>query len=144
MAVCLLLALTTMLMLRPVPAPVRVPVPVKVAAPAPLIAAIVPTGKGAPIAAAYDPGSGVVRIAGTMPIPVGRSAEVWAIRGTAAPRSLGVMPTAATATAALVVPAGVRAAMAPDTVLAISIEPAGGSPTGLPTGPVIATGKLSG
>jgi phospholipid/cholesterol/gamma-HCH transport system permease protein len=28
-------------------------------------------------------------------------------------------------------------------ILAISIEPTGGSPTGAPTGPVIATGKLS-
>ncbi|MEO1162117.1 MAG: anti-sigma factor, partial [Pseudomonadota bacterium] len=26
--------------------------------------------------------------------------------------------------------------------LAVSLEPAGGSPTGTPTGPVIATGKL--
>ena len=28
-------------------------------------------------------------------------------------------------------------------VLAVSLEPPGGSPTGLPTGPVIATGKLT-
>ena len=28
-------------------------------------------------------------------------------------------------------------------VLAVSLEPPGGSPTGLPTGPVIGTGKLT-
>jgi len=30
-----------------------------------------------------------------------------------------------------------------DVVLAVSLEPPGGSTTGLPTGPVIATGKLT-
>ena len=30
-----------------------------------------------------------------------------------------------------------------DSVLAVSLEPAGGSPTGQPTGPVIANGKLA-
>ncbi len=139
-AACLLLALTTMLALRPAPAPQRIPVPV--AAPAPLIAAIAPTDKGAPIAAAYDPSSGEVRIEGAVAVPAGRSAEVWAIQGKAAPRSLGVMP--ASAHARMIVPANLRPAMAAETLLAISIEPAGGSPTGLPTGPVVAAGKLSG
>jgi len=137
LAACLLLVMTVMLVRRPPPAPVRIPV----AAPAPLIAAIAPTARGAPIAAAYDPASGTVRIAGGVDVPAGRTAEVWAIRGEEAPRSLGLLPRAG---ARLTVPAGARAAMAPDTVLAISIEPAGGSPTGLPTGPVVATGKLSG
>jgi anti-sigma-K factor RskA len=30
-----------------------------------------------------------------------------------------------------------------DSVLAVTLEPLGGSPTGLPTGPVIANGKLA-
>ena len=118
------------------------PVQVPVAAPAPLLAAIAPTGKGEPLAAAYDPAHGVVRIDGTVAVPAGRSAEVWAIQGSAAPRSLGVMP--AGAQAKMTVPAELRSAMVADTVLAISIEPAGGSPTGAPTGPVVAAGKLSG
>jgi anti-sigma-K factor RskA len=139
-AACLLLAVTTVLMLRPPPAPVRVAVPV--AGPAPLIAALAPTGKGAPVAAAYDPSSGVVRIAGAIDVPAGRSAEVWAIEGTAPPRSLGVM--ADPAGGALTVPAALRSRLAAATTLAISIEPAGGSPTGLPTGPVVAAGKLVG
>ena len=137
LAACLLLVATVMLLLRPPPAPVRTPV----AAPAPLIAAIAPTAKGAPIAAAYDPASGTVRIAGGVDVPAGHSAQLWAIHGADAPRSLGVIPAGP---ARVVVPAAVRPALAAETVLAISIEPAGGSPTGLPTGPVVATGKLSG
>jgi anti-sigma-K factor RskA len=31
-----------------------------------------------------------------------------------------------------------------DSALAVSLEPTGGSPTGQPTGPVIASGKLTG
>lgn len=141
-AACLLLAVTTLLLMRPAPSPIRVPVQVPVAAPAPLLAAIAPTGKGEPLAAAYDPAHGVVRIDGTVAVPAGRSAEVWAIQGSAAPRSLGVMP--AGAQAKMTVPAELRSAMVAATVLAISIEPAGGSPTGAPTGPVVAAGKLSG
>lgn len=140
LAACLLLAVTTLLMLRPSPTPVRVPVPI--AAAPPLIAVITPIGKGVPIAAAYDPTSGMVRIAGEIAVPAGRSAELWAIQGAAAPKSLGVMPAAART--ALIVPGALRTAMGADTVLAISIEPVGGSPTGLPTGPVVASGKLSG
>jgi anti-sigma-K factor RskA len=34
-------------------------------------------------------------------------------------------------------------AAAADATLAVSLEPPGGSPTGLPTGPVIANGKLA-
>ena len=139
-AACLLLAVTAMLALRPAPEPVRVAVPV--AGPAPLIAAMAPTGKGTPVAAAYDAASGTVRIAGVVDVPAGRSAELWAIRGTDAPRSLGVMADATRAE--LTVPAALRRVIAADTVLAISIEPAGGSPSGAPTGPVVAAGKLSG
>lgn len=143
-AACLLLAVTTMLMLRPPPAPQRIPVPV--AAAAPLIAAMAPTdkatGKAEPIAAAYDPANGIVRIAGTVAVPAGHSAELWAIEGSTPPRSLGVMTDATRA--GMTVPATMRAHIAAATVLAISIEPAGGSPTGLPTGPVVAAGKLQG
>jgi anti-sigma-K factor RskA len=33
--------------------------------------------------------------------------------------------------------------VAAQATLAVSVEPPGGSPTGLPTGPVIASGKLT-
>ena len=56
------------------------------------------------------------------------------------PRSLGVLaPAEATQ---IDLKAQVREHFADGAVLAISMEPEGGSPTGAPTGPVVATGKL--
>lgn len=140
-AALLLLGVTMFELLRPLPAPVQIAVRMPAPAPAPLLAAIAPTGGGAPLAAAYDPARATVRITGALPVPAGRSAELWAIRGKEAPRSLGLVAGGPTR---LVVPAAARQAIAADTVLAISIEPVGGSPTGLPTGPVVATGTLTG
>lgn len=68
----------------------------------------------------------------------GRALELWAIpRGQETPVSLGVLPD--DATAILPVAADLSEAMVGPT-LALSDEPAGGSPTGAPTGPVLATG----
>jgi len=70
----------------------------------------------------------------------GRALELWLIDGDAAPASLGVLPD--DPHAVLEVAEGHRAAM-PNATLAISDEPAGGSPTGLPTGDVLAAGQVS-
>jgi anti-sigma-K factor RskA len=66
-----------------------------------------------------------------------RSLELWAVPKAGAPRSLGVLP-GGSGTVALrgKVLAGADA-------LAITLEPAGGSPTGKPTGPIAYAGKLS-
>lgn len=69
------------------------------------------------------------------------SAQAWVIAGDGKPRSLGLLP--ANAAAALTVPADLAAALKEGVVLAVSLEPVNGSPTGLPTGPVIAQGKIS-
>lgn len=69
---------------------------------------------------------------GTLP-GADKSHELWLILGDAAPVSLGLLG----ATTEVALPAPAEGA-----VLAISLEPAGGSPTGQPTGPVIAIGKL--
>ncbi|RZL11965.1 MAG: hypothetical protein EOP40_00715 [Rubrivivax sp.] len=62
--------------------------------------------------------------------------ELWAVPATGAPRSLGLV-SASNATTV------VRAAMLKNTAaFAVSVEPTGGSPTGLPTGPIISVGKL--
>ena len=70
----------------------------------------------------------------------GQDFELWMIEGKNAPVSMGVIP--AGATAHLVGHARDRAEARPGAVLAISLEPAGGSPTGQPTGPVVAAGDL--
>jgi anti-sigma-K factor RskA len=43
----------------------------------------------------------------------------------------------------LALPTELTALAKDNAVLAVSLEPAGGSTTGVPTGPVIATGKLT-
>jgi len=65
-----------------------------------------------------------------------RALELWALPGSGAPRSLGLI----SASGATVVKKG--QALAGATALAVSLEPAGGSPTGAPTGPVLFVGKL--
>lgn len=67
---------------------------------------------------------------------VNRAFELWAVPPSGAPRSLGVLAEGGATT--LVAPAFLRDAAA----LAVSVEPPGGSPTGAPTGPVVAVGAL--
>lgn len=67
----------------------------------------------------------------------GHSHELWLLPKDGAPVSLGVMPDDASAAMSVTLP------LSPDASLAISVEPEGGSPTGLPTGPVVAQGQLT-
>jgi anti-sigma-K factor RskA len=64
----------------------------------------------------------------------GRVHELWLIVGNAAPVSLGLI----TGTDKTIAATG----LAPGMVLAISLEPTGGSTTGAPTGPVLVTGVI--
>ncbi len=73
--------------------------------------------------------------------PEGRVLELWLIaKDATAPVSLGVF--AADGSTELAVPTVLRDRFA-DGVLAISDEPPGGSPTGTPTGSVLATGAVT-
>ncbi|TIW18221.1 MAG: anti-sigma factor [Mesorhizobium sp.] len=72
----------------------------------------------------------------------GKDFELWMIEGKNAPVSMGVIPAGQTARMA-VAPA-VQQKLAQGAVLAVSLEPSGGSPTGQPTGPVVAAGDLKG
>jgi anti-sigma-K factor RskA len=75
------------------------------------------------------------------PIPAMNSYELWMLPGGGgAPVSLGLLP--ATGNAALPLDAQDLAVLAQTMTLAVSLEPAGGSPTGLPTGPVLFTAPL--
>lgn len=75
----------------------------------------------------------ITRIAGAAAEP-GRVHELWLIAGAAAPVSLGLI---AVDEVELTVPG-----LGPGMILAISLEPAGGSPTGAPTGAVLVTGVV--
>ncbi len=93
------------------------------------------------IAASYDAEAGallVQREAGAA--PEGRALELWLIAGDAAPVSLGVLPDSGTARFDI---AELLRPQLPGAVLAISDEPPGGSPTGAPTGSVLATGAIT-
>ena len=70
-----------------------------------------------------------------------RVPELWLIPPDGKPRPVGLLRADQTVT--LTLPADLAALARKDTVLAVSLEPPGGSTTVLPTGPVIATGKLT-
>ncbi|WP_019625064.1 anti-sigma factor domain-containing protein [Thioalkalivibrio sp. ALJT] len=66
--------------------------------------------------------------------------ELWVIADDHDPVSLGVLPEEGRLERPLT--AELQALMARAQALAVSVEPAGGSPTGLPTGPVILEARL--
>jgi anti-sigma-K factor RskA len=69
-----------------------------------------------------------------------RAMELWLIPAGDKPHSLGLI--APGQAVRLDVPRDLAARITADAALAVSMEPPGGSPTGQPTGPVIASGKL--
>ncbi len=71
----------------------------------------------------------------------GRVPELWLIPPGGKPQPLGLLSAERTVTIAI--PRALVAETTRNAVLAVSLEPPGGSPTGQPTGPVIATGKLT-
>jgi anti-sigma-K factor RskA len=103
----------------------------------PTLAVLTPYGTPTPVllAVAGPHGSILVRSTATIKIASDRDLELWALpMGATKPASLGVIPQEGK-----VVPPGV----ATGTLLLVSLEPKGGSPTGQPTGPVLYAGKLS-
>lgn len=73
--------------------------------------------------------------------PGDRVPELWLIPADGKPGSLGVISLGGPQRVR--VPETMLQLVAAGAALAVSLEPVGGSPTGLPTGPVVATGKLA-
>lgn len=81
-----------------------------------------------------------LRVMGHAEMAPGTAWEMWMLPGeNQKPVSLGLITTHETQT--MVVPASMAARLDNAAGLAMSVEPAGGSPTGLPTGPVLYAGK---
>ena len=120
--------LAVALLLPPAPPPPAAP---------PVIAVLAATEGSGPAFEAHHDGTTLIlrRIAGQGP-SAAEAYELWAIAPGAAPVSLGLAPGDVTTITTPAPPSG--------WVLAISREPAGGSPTGAPTGPVIAAGPVTG
>ncbi|MGH7080572.1 MAG: anti-sigma factor [Acetobacteraceae bacterium] len=104
-----------------------------------VMATIMPTHASVPVFVAEMQPNGALLIRALSPVSVaeGKALELWALPpGAKAPVALGVLP-----------PNGMRVETAANlghaTELMISLEPAGGSPTGKPTGPVMYQGRLS-
>ena len=71
-----------------------------------------------------------------------KTLEVWLVPPDGTPRSLGLLPSAeGGTTVALNLPHDIAEALA-TSKLAVSLEPSGGSTTGLPTGPVLFSGAV--
>jgi anti-sigma-K factor RskA len=73
-------------------------------------------------------------------VPPGKALELWALTPSGTPVSLGLLPV--TGDHHRVLNAAQRAALEGTRQLAVSLEPVGGSPTGLPTGPVLHVAPL--
>ncbi len=78
----------------------------------------------------------------TKPSEQGKAYELWLLHDKLPqPKSLGVVPDGDMEVRA-VNDSGIDRTMFMNATFAVSLEPAGGSPTGQPTGPVLFTGKL--
>lgn len=108
----------------------------------PMVAMLTGASKNPALMASWNPASGMLRVEASAPMPParGRSHQLWIIPADGTPRSMGIMPESGPMASRVDIPMANN--FAEGVVLAVSDEPAGGSPTGAPTGPVVASGKL--
>ena len=107
-----------------------------------LVATLTASGEAPAFFARFDSTANqlVIRVSNASGSQATRVPELWLIPSDGVPRSLGVLGTGDRDVISVVSP--LRALLRDGAALAISLEPAGGSPTGGPSGPVIASGAL--
>lgn len=130
-------ALALLLLVRP--DTMSAPTP---AASAPMVA-MLGDQKETKLVASWDPAARqlVLAVAGSMPSDAAHSHELWVIPAGGTPRSLGTMPD--TKQMHMRLADTIAQLMREGATIAISLEPRGGSPSGAPTGPVVASGALA-
>jgi anti-sigma-K factor RskA len=108
----------------------------------PLMATLTGAG-GQPnfVAAVTATGNSLVVVPATLLTNDPRAIELWLVLPNQRPQSLGLIQPGQPIR--LTIPPELADRLTPDAALAVSLEPPGGSPTGQPTGPVIASGKLT-
>ena len=123
---------------RSTPTPVSVQ---RTAAP-PMVATLGDSDQKMKVVASWDPGARqlILAVAGDMLADPRHSHELWVIPAGGKPRSLGTLPAAKQAHMQLA--DALARLLQQGATIAVSVEPRGGSPTGQPTGPVIASGPL--
>ena len=110
---------------------------------APLVAKLDAEGGQTGFVAAVSSGGGNLTIvpASLLGPQEQKAMELWLIPSGEKPHSLGLIDPSRPVT--ITVPKDLLAKVNSEAILAVSLEPPGGSPTGQPTGPVIANGKLA-
>lgn len=109
---------------------------------APMLATLgASTGQPAFVAAINAGATGLLVVPAALLTSDPRAMELWLIPAGDKPHSLGLI--APGQPVHLPVPPDLVGRITADAALAVSMEPPGGSPTGQPTGPVIASGKLT-
>jgi anti-sigma-K factor RskA len=125
-------SIASLVLIRPAPSPGS----------GPLVAKLDVSGGQAGFVAALDPArNGLTIVPASVTNLNQRVLELWLIQPGGTPRSLGLIEAGRAIHINL--PADLSGRIAADATLAVSLEPPGGSPTGQPTGPVIANGKLT-
>ena len=140
-AMALAASLALVLVTRPPPPIEPITPPVAIEAPAQMVAMLGDDARDMKLVASWNPAERrlMVAAASDMPADPGHAHELWMIPADGKPRSLGTMP-GPKMRATLDQP--MASQLREGVTLALSVEPMGGSPTGLPTGPVVASGKL--
>jgi anti-sigma-K factor RskA len=138
-----LAAASVLLVVIPAP-PTPTPMPVPAPAPPPVLTGLIApaAGEAGPtvVAAVDEARKELIFTAASVTTAADKSAELWVIPAGQKPQSLGVI--AAGQSRRMPLPAALTGAGQATAVLAITLEQAGGSPTGAPQGPVVATGGL--
>jgi anti-sigma-K factor RskA len=112
------------------------------APPPPMVAVLNTTDGRSGFMVSVDRGSGRVMLMPAVPgeAPPEHVHELWMIGADGRARSLGTF--ASSGPVAMSIPQGMMRDADESSAIAISVEPSGGSPTGAPTGPVVAQGNL--
>ena len=107
-----------------------------------LVAALNAQGSTVSVVALYNATTGQVRLTTLSGDAVpDKDYELWAIEGSNAPKSMGVIPI--NQRVDVKVAPDILAGFGPGTTLAITLESKGGSKTGAPQGPVVAAGQAT-
>ncbi|MDB5679861.1 anti-sigma factor [Sphingomonas bacterium] len=139
LATALAATIALFFVMRPGPAPLPIP---QIGQPhTMMVASLMMTDKSASVPAVIDMTTGEMSIPHADMAPAGKSAQLWMIGGDGVPKPMGLL--AASGTSRMTLASDQRRQLTDGMTLAVSVEPVGGSPTGKPTGPVVASGKIS-